>query len=98
FDRVKTPLDISGTTDMTVSANLVDQTPFTLPGQSSAPDSAFTDPSWATFNLTLPDPLPDGMDASLPANYPRGRRYILINEWGPFDFQYPLLALRDIRP
>jgi hypothetical protein len=38
------------------------------------------------------------MGASLPPQYPRGRRYILVNEWGPFDFQYPLLALRDIKP
>lgn len=40
--------------------------------------------------------LKDGKNASLPENHPRGRQYILINEWGPYDFKYPIIWLREI--
>ncbi len=42
------------------------------------------------------DKLPDGMDASLPENHPQGRPYILIDEWGPYDFQAPSVWLRNV--
>ncbi|MDA7625729.1 right-handed parallel beta-helix repeat-containing protein, partial [bacterium] len=40
--------------------------------------------------------LKDGLNAFLPENHPRGRQYILINEWGPYDFKYPVIWLREI--
>ncbi|MBI5914246.1 MAG: right-handed parallel beta-helix repeat-containing protein [Bacteroidetes bacterium] len=40
--------------------------------------------------------LPDGMNASLPANHLRGRQYILVDEWGPCDFRSPSVWLRTI--
>lgn len=41
----------------------------------------------AATEIVLPkiEPLPDGMDARLPADHPRGRKYIVIDEWGPVD-------------
>lgn len=36
-------------------------------------------------------PLKGGMDPFLPAGTLRGRRYILVDEWGPYDFKSPLL-------
>lgn len=47
----------------------------------------------------LPDtvaPLPDGMDTRLPKSALQGRQYILMHEWGPYDFQYPSVWLRQI--
>ncbi|MEZ5042250.1 MAG: right-handed parallel beta-helix repeat-containing protein [Saprospiraceae bacterium] len=44
----------------------------------------------------MPPPLLDGIDAILPENHPRGRKYILMNEWGPYNFQYPSVWLREI--
>lgn len=44
----------------------------------------------------MPPPLLDGMDAILPEKHPRGRQYILMNEWGPYNFQYPSIWLREI--
>lgn len=41
--------------------------------------------------------LPPAMDAMLPASHPRGRQWMLIGEWGPYDFQRPVVWLRDIR-
>lgn len=40
--------------------------------------------------------LAGGMDAFLPENQLRGRQYILVNEWGPYDFRYPIIWLREI--
>lgn len=36
-------------------------------------------------------------DVQLPLGHLRGRRYILINEWGPYNFEYPSVWLRDIK-
>lgn len=43
-----------------------------------------------------PDPMPDALDVSLPANQLRGRSYILMHEWGPYDFQSPSIWLRRV--
>ncbi|MDX1910373.1 MAG: right-handed parallel beta-helix repeat-containing protein [Saprospiraceae bacterium] len=43
--------------------------------------------------LHEPDSLPDGMLAVLPPGFPRGRQFILVDEWGPFDFRRPIAAL-----
>lgn len=44
----------------------------------------------------MPPPLMDGIDAILPDEHPRGRQYILMNEWGPYNFAYPSVWLREI--
>ncbi len=38
-----------------------------------------------------PMPLKDGQKAFLKLNQKRGRQYILVDEWGPYDFQSPRL-------
>lgn len=40
--------------------------------------------------------LTDGQDATLPEGQLRGRSYVLINQWGPYDFQYPTIRLRKV--
>lgn len=42
-------------------------------------------------------PLAGGMNAFLPAGSLRGRRYILVDEWGPYDFRRPILWPRATR-
>lgn len=44
----------------------------------------------------MPAPLLDGIDAILPEEHPRGRQYILMNDWGPYNFAYPSVWLREI--
>ena len=44
----------------------------------------------------LIEPLEDGMDTQLESQYPRGRKYMLVNEWGPYNFAYPEIYLRRI--
>lgn len=40
------------------------------------------------------EPLPDGQETTLPAHMLQGRKYMLITEWGPYNFQYPSVWLR----
>ena len=44
-----------------------------------------------TFDLTLPKPLPGGMDAKIPDAERRGREAIIVDEWGPYDWKSPKL-------
>ncbi|MBN8678530.1 MAG: right-handed parallel beta-helix repeat-containing protein [Chitinophagales bacterium] len=46
--------------------------------------------------LHEPDSLPDGMVAALPRGFPKGRRFILMGEWGPADFQRPVATLDTV--
>lgn len=43
--------------------------------------------------LREPDSLADGMLAVLSDNFPRGRQFILVDEWGPFDFRRPIAVI-----
>ena len=43
---------------------------------------------------SLPIKLTDGINAFLPSNHNQGRKYILVDEWGPYNFQYPTIWLR----
>lgn len=42
-----------------------------------------------------PDPIPGGRNPMLKHGALRGRKYILVDEWGPYDFKYPLLWPRS---
>lgn len=46
------------------------------------------------FLNEAPAPLDEGNVPFLPPGTLRGRRYILVDEWGPYDFQSPKLWLR----
>lgn len=50
----------------------------------------------AIYNNTPVQPLPDGMEARLPPEVLKGRSFILVDEWGPYDFQRPSVWLRGI--
>lgn len=63
---------------------------------ASAP---FTDSTGMDILLTIlqedaPDSLEGAINTLLPAEHPRGRKYILVDEWGPYDFKSPVLWLR----
>jgi len=44
-----------------------------------------------TLDVTLPTPLPGGMDAKIPDAERRGRDAIIVDEWGPYDWKSPKL-------
>ncbi len=49
----------------------------------------------AASRAFAPPPMKGGIDPFLKAGALRGRRYILVDEWGPYDFQRPLLWPRQ---
>lgn len=68
---------------------------FSHPGQG-APENPYAPLDIPYNELTEPDSLPDGMVAALPARSPKGRRFIIVGEWGPYDFRYPIATLDTI--
>ena len=42
-------------------------------------------------DVPAPPRLSDGIDAMIPAGARRGRQYIIVDEWGPYDWQSPKL-------
>jgi hypothetical protein len=50
----------------------------------------------AVVALREPDSLPGGMVAVLPPGFPQGRQFIVVGEWGPFDFKRPIVTLDRI--
>ncbi len=53
-------------------------------------------PEMGLKGLDLPKPLPDGIDAMLPKNHPRGRKFILMTEYGPYNFTYPHVRIDSL--
>ena len=97
FEHISTGLDISLSDSVWLVDNLytnVGQEVASPKGLSQFIPGANTE-SWANPAFELPDSLSDGMNATLAPNVLRGRKYIIVNEWGPYDFQYPLLVLRN---
>ena len=47
--------------------------------------------SRSTLDVTIPKPLPGGMDAKIPDSERRGRDAIVVDEWGPYDWKSPKL-------
>ena len=44
-----------------------------------------------TLEVTLPKPLPGGIDAKIPDAERRGREAIIVDGWGPYDWKSPKL-------
>lgn len=64
--------------------------------QSNFIKTGYTEVELPSTQEHLPPKIEDGIDAFLPENHPRGREYILVDEWGPYNFQYPSMWLRSI--
>lgn len=93
FDDVTTAMQISHTDSVFLSENTMTRVHEEL--QSSGAQIFTGATHWLDSPIVPPAPLGDGMDAMLPTGTLRGREYIIVNAWGPYDFQYPHLVLRD---
>lgn len=69
---------------------------FEHPGKS--PDDPYAPLMISYVQLKEPDSLPDGLSTALPVDFPQGRKNIIVDEWGPYDFKRPMAVLRDIKP
>lgn len=47
-------------------------------------------------DLREPDSLKGGLNTILSRSFPKGREFIIMNEWGPFDFRRPIAVLDSI--
>ncbi len=76
------------------AGNYWDPTEFSAPNFNStwAPLQELDDPELAKY---APKQLVGGMDPFLPADALRGRKYIIVDEWGPYDWRSPKVWARS---
>ena len=79
--RLEEPMKISQTTGVQFGKEVP-------PGDSSA--CLRFDEKWRVATL------PDGMDTRLPDEALQGTEFILVDEWGPYNFSYPSVWLRAV--
>jgi parallel beta-helix repeat protein len=60
---------------------------------SQLPENPYQPLETPVKDLNEPDSLVGGIVAALPGNFPRGRQFILLDEWGPYDFRRPTATL-----
>lgn len=67
---------------------------FSHPGQR--PDDPFKPLETPVRELHEPDSLPGHISCAFAPNFPRGRKWIFVDEWGPYDFRRPVAWLAGI--
>ncbi|PRZ26053.1 NosD domain-containing protein [Flavobacterium granuli] len=45
----------------------------------------------ATILSYAPKPIAEGMNTMLPKGFPKGRKAMMMTEWGPYNFSYPMI-------
>lgn len=100
FEGVKTPVQFRRTTASRVANNaFVESGPSEIDGvrleMQSKLNQVELDQQLATAFAWTPPPVEGAIDATLPKWHPRGRRFIVVDEWGPYDFRSPRLVLCD---
>jgi nitrous oxidase accessory protein NosD len=94
FRNVKTGVQIQETAEVTLRANRFDavEVPFVrsgnTPGFELDPPGTFSTPGDINFAALL---LPGGQDPMIKDGGRRGRQYIIVDEWGPYDWKSPKL-------
>lgn len=84
FEDVKTPFDVTLTDRIIQTGNRID-------GElenSGVKYELMTLPDW-------PTPLPEGNEVIGRDTEHLGRQFIIVNEWGPYNFEYPMIWLRE---
>lgn len=61
------------------------------PTQITRTEGVSLDPPEALEIPEAPAPMPDGINAMIPAGGRRGREFIIVDEWGPYDWTTPKL-------
>jgi parallel beta-helix repeat protein len=88
FAGVDEAFDLENTSDVTQEANDV--------REAARPADEPPAPPYLA-SVPTPDPLPGAINTQLPAHIRTGRNYMLIDEWGPYDFRSPVLWPRSVR-
>ncbi len=72
---------------------LADQRDLNFNRANKTPEDPYSPLQIRYGDLKEPDSLPGGMNAGLPEGFPQGRKFIMVNEWGPYDFRRPIALL-----
>ena len=91
FAGHKTALNVARTTGIRMRGNAFDKVgvPLQTGVEVTALEFEPLPPPLAGSLLPSAPRLPGGMDAMLPADARRGRNTIIVDEWGPYDYQSP---------
>ncbi len=60
------------------------------------PENPYSPLEIPVVELQEPDSLKDGIVAALPQGFPRGRSWIMMEDWGPYDFRRPIAHRKEI--
>lgn len=91
----RSPMTASGNLDREREADGEDYlAQFQVGWNPFAPETDTGNAARDIARMYAPAPLTGGMTPFLKPGDLRGRKYILVDEWGPYDFQSPLLWLR----
>jgi nitrous oxidase accessory protein NosD len=96
FSNVKTAFKFRDTRDAIVSKNTYEKVETIAALLGLTPNIAFDAPSAAVDRprtpwFEAPVALNGGMDPMITAGARRGREFIIVDEWGPYDFRSPKL-------
>jgi nitrous oxidase accessory protein NosD len=98
FSRHGVALRVTDTQDLEIAGNAfadVDTLAVWTGASDSVPIDSFRgEPAGAgpgAVDSLAPDPLPGGIDPTIPADGRRGREWIVVDEWGPYDYRSPKL-------
>ena len=98
FSGHRVALRIADTRNLEIEGNAfadVDTLAVWAGASDSAPISAADEADGAgraaAVDSLAPDPLPGGIDPTIPAGGRRGREWIVVDEWGPYDYRSPKL-------
>ncbi|MCA1652558.1 MAG: right-handed parallel beta-helix repeat-containing protein, partial [Acidobacteria bacterium] len=93
FKGHKTALQIRDTSDVTASGNTYQDVVTTVSLAGNTRNFLFDAPAVGSRAGWIPDTtaLPGGVDPMIKDNSRRGRHTIIVDEWGPYDWQSPKL-------
>lgn len=97
FKNVKTVFNINHTSQLdidnnyTIGAINTNKVDSTVKDLRSDKNSELANPVMDSTYMPAIKKLSNGKNAMLTANYPQGKKYIMMNEWGPYNFNYPVL-------
>jgi parallel beta-helix repeat protein len=95
FTNVKKTLNINHTDSLRIVNNkltgseIPQKLDSTVTHLTLAENNEQTKPAHKDFSPRIAEML-SPVPRELPKGYPRGRKYIMMNEWGPYNFSYPI--------
>lgn len=102
FVQIPLAIDLSDTINVRLTDNGYDN--IATPVRASGKTDGLVRDAGERFSVGIEPALLDdwempfltgGQDWWLPVGFPRGRQYILMDEWGPYDFRRPLAVRRE---